>query len=434
MPWKIEDSVLRGEIDNRQKGRVTGRLWLRDRAEPMELDLKGNACPDLAGCRLTFENPGRTYPLPREATLQTCQVGTAGDLTASRKVRQRPVPPVETPAPETEQPPAPRGDPRRDTLFAEADLEADTTPLPDPPAPETVANGLYLEWYSETDGRVVIEATDYRLQISPPAWRLAPDEESRRKLASASAFTAFLERLSSNIERLRHEPPEDRGWDEFDYEKLLRESDARTDKLTELYEKYAGQPDLERIIAREMGWTWLEETLEHEADHPNPTDLDRDPDLDPDLDPDSAELEPDPATEGVDWVRTGDGYTSHPLSLRVFESSLNLRRQCDAAGRGRSEEPAVDLLISEFQITGAKLAGALNGLAYGRDLQDGAFVVATLKRALSHMHKAQEALAAVGARKLLPAPLCDSTRTEFFAVREEILRLMQEFRGHPRED
>jgi hypothetical protein len=422
MPWKIEDSVVRGEVDNRQKGRVTGRLWLHDRAEPLELELQGNACPDLAGCHLTFRNPGRTYPLPRETTFQTRQVGTAGDLTASRKIRKQPAPPTESSDPESI--PNPWDTPKPASLCPDADAAR----APDPRSPPTLANGLYLEWYSQTDGRVVLEATGYQLQISPPSWRLSPEEESQRQIASAAAFATFLEQLTSNIERLRHDPPEDRVWDEFDYEKLLRESDARTDKLTELYEKYGGRPDLERIIAREMGWTWLEEAIEHEAEKTGSPELD----LEPDLDPESAEMEPDPHTEGVDWVRTDDGYPSHPLPLRVFENSLDLRRQCDAVGRGLSEDPAVDLLISEFQITGAKLAGALNGLAYGRDLQDGAFVVATLKRALSHLHKAQEALAAVTSQKLLPRSLCDSTRIEFFAVREEILRLMQEFRGHPR--
>jgi len=424
MPRKLEGSVLRGEVDNRQKGRVTGQLWLQDRSEPLQLELRGNACPDLAGCRLTFENPGRTHPLPRAAELRTRQVGIVGELTASRKVHQRAASTAETTASDTCPEPESAAQAELINLSEVTDEEDRSGTI------RSVANALYLEWYSDTDGRVVLESTNYRLELSPPVWRLSPDEEAERQIASAAAFASFLERLSSNIERLRHEPPEDRVWDEFDYEKLLRESDARTDKLTELYEKYGDQPDLERIIAREMGWTWLQDTLEHEADPADSPDAE----LEPDLDPDSAGLEPDPATEGIDWVRTDDGYTSHPLSLRVFESSLELHRQCEAARSGQSEEPAIDLLITELQITGAKLAGALNGLAYGRDLQDGAFVVATLKRALSHLHKAQEALAAVVAGRLLPPQLCESTRMEFFTVREEILRLMQEFRRHPRED
>ena len=58
MAWRIHDNVQRGEVDNRERGVVRGKVWLRGVAEPVVLDLKGNACADLAGCLLTFENPG----------------------------------------------------------------------------------------------------------------------------------------------------------------------------------------------------------------------------------------------------------------------------------------------------------------------------------------------------------------------------------------
>ena len=86
MAWRIHDSVIRGEIDNRERGRVRGKLWLAGLPEPAQLDLKGNAWPDLAGCLLTFENPGKAIPQPHDS-LQLQQHGTIGDLTASRKVR-----------------------------------------------------------------------------------------------------------------------------------------------------------------------------------------------------------------------------------------------------------------------------------------------------------------------------------------------------------
>jgi hypothetical protein len=35
MAWRIHDSVIRGEIDNREKGIVRGRLWLDGLAEPI---------------------------------------------------------------------------------------------------------------------------------------------------------------------------------------------------------------------------------------------------------------------------------------------------------------------------------------------------------------------------------------------------------------
>ena len=87
MAWRIHDNVIRGEIDNREKGVVRGRIWLSGVPEPVVLDLKGNAHPDLAGCLLTFEYPGEPLPLRQGAHLHPLQRGTAGDMTASRKVR-----------------------------------------------------------------------------------------------------------------------------------------------------------------------------------------------------------------------------------------------------------------------------------------------------------------------------------------------------------
>ena len=87
MAFRIHDSVQRGEIDNRVKGVVRGQIWVAGRAEPIVLELKGNAWPDLAGCRLTFTNPFKPLADPRLASLNSLQRGSIGDMTASRKVR-----------------------------------------------------------------------------------------------------------------------------------------------------------------------------------------------------------------------------------------------------------------------------------------------------------------------------------------------------------
>ena len=154
MAWRIDDSVRRGEIDNRERGVVRGKIWLHGLKEPVVLELKGNACPDLAGCLLTFKNPGETVALRTDARMEPLQRGTIGDLTASRKVRVFDIP------------------------FEEA-CERLKNKLP---VPKHMANCLYLEWFSEFNGRVVIESADYQLTISPPAWTLTTS-------ARASSFT-----------------------------------------------------------------------------------------------------------------------------------------------------------------------------------------------------------------------------------------------------
>ena len=43
MAWRIHDNVIRGEIDNRELGKVRGKLWLKGQEAPLVLDLQGNA-------------------------------------------------------------------------------------------------------------------------------------------------------------------------------------------------------------------------------------------------------------------------------------------------------------------------------------------------------------------------------------------------------
>jgi hypothetical protein len=408
MAWRIHDSVIRGEIENEQRGLVTGRLWLAGLKHPVVLALKGNAWPDLAGCRLTFVNSGKPEPLRDPESFNLRQEGAIGDLTASRKVRVFDLPLKEA-------------------------LERLRQKLP---VSEHLANSLYLEWYSEANGRVVVESADYHLTISPPLWRLTPAEEEQRQKDAAAGMAGFMKKMTEALEAARHQPPEDKELDEFDYEKLLRESDARANKLAELFDKYLDHPDRDHIIAQEMGWTGLDQRLAEEKNHVAPKEFDRESDDTGETDEDpyaedaeTEELTPDPTTEGVDWIKDPEFGIEHPLCLRGLKAVLAFQDQCKAAGADIDHEPDLVDLSVEFQVTTAKLAGALNGLPYGRELEEGPFIVACLKRALAHLQKAQAALERVATKNLLPPDLVKTTRTELFQIREEILRLMKEFRG-----
>ena len=85
-------------------------------------------------------------------------------------------------------------------------------------------------------------------------------------------------------------------------------------------------------------------------------------------------------------------------------------------------------MIFQTQMTGAKLAGALNSLAYHGEDFDAGFVVANLKRALQYLHQAITAAGAVKAKDLLPAQELRDYNAGLFALREEILALMKRFR------
>jgi hypothetical protein len=311
--FRIADSVVRGEIDNRVMGVVRGTIWLEGRVEPVVLELAGNAHPDLAGCRLTFTNPQKRVPHPELPALARLQRGGIGDLTASRKVR---VPAV--PIDEFLSWPKEKGRP-----------------------PSRWANCLYLEWYSEANGRVVIESTDFEVSISEPEWRLTPEEE-------AAEQQEWIEEMNAACEEALNEP----------------------------------------------------------------------------------EPEPDPAREGIDWIRTDSGDLRHPLQHRCSESAIRFWRLASELGLDRIDDsdPDLDQFLFEFQITGAKLAGALAGHAEGREHRDAAFTIACLKRALGHLHKSQVGLEAVTPKQLLPDATIAEARQELFEIREGILDLMGELR------
>ena len=57
MAIRLEKAIIRGEITNASRGRVTGWIQLVGHPEPVRLSLAGNCLRDLAGCTLKFENP-----------------------------------------------------------------------------------------------------------------------------------------------------------------------------------------------------------------------------------------------------------------------------------------------------------------------------------------------------------------------------------------
>jgi hypothetical protein len=395
MAWRINEGVMGGEIDNRVRGRVAARIWLVDRAKQITLELTGNCHRDVAGCLVRFENPAAKSTPDEHLDLAAKQIGVAGDITASRKVRVFDVP------------------------LEEALRIGKEGGKP----PEHMANSLYLEWFSEANGRVVIESADYKIEISPRAWTLSPEDEQKQIAATQQAMRDWLERLDEALQAhalADFDDEEDNAFDEFSYEKLMRESDARTDKYMKLLEKYEGHPDREKIVAREMGWDWLEEALE--ADQrgalPKGEPIETEP------------LEPNPLTEGIDWVRDDNGDIRHPLSKRAFESGAAIWHYCDDR-RLLGENGDTDLaeMVFQFQTAGAKIAGALNSLAYDRDMTFHAgFVVAALKRALSYLNASVAAVEKVAPKKLIEADRLGAFRREIFEIRQEMLALMKRFR------
>lgn len=377
MAWRIEENVIRGEIDNRTSGRVYGKVWLAGRNDPLVLELTGNCHKDLAGCRLTFTNPAPKAD--DRLTLAANQRGAVGDMTAARKVR----------------------------VIEDFDYLAMKRGKK---FPEHLANCLYLEWFSEANGRVVIESTAYQISVGEPVWRLAPDEEIRQHEANADAMRSFMERAAGALDPREEAAYDGTPKDEFEWELFLRASDRRTTKLGELMEKYHDHPDRDRVIAREMGWTVIEEMLDAEAEF----GVEEEPD-----NPDDAGFEEsEPVKMDEDPIR-------HPLVARLINRSATLM---ELAGERRDND--LEEMVGSFIAVGPKIAGALGIVRPGRKLDNefNGLVVAKLKRAIGELSRAINAASRLKERKAeLPFSINEWV-TEMLETRQEILALMNEFR------
>jgi hypothetical protein len=164
MAWRIHNQVVRVIMNNQIPGKVTGAVWLAGKDDPLQLNLVGNPWRDMAGCILTLKNPG-AVPATQEG-LAIEQRGFCGDLTASRRVRISKVPLTEW-------------------LHSH----------PDEPVPFGWGNGVYLEWFSQQNGRVVIELNNIEVHLSEPVWSMTFEQEQEQRRANSAAMDRFMHQL-----------------------------------------------------------------------------------------------------------------------------------------------------------------------------------------------------------------------------------------------
>jgi hypothetical protein len=396
MAWRVAKSVVKGEIDNRARGTVTGKIWLLGRDEPLALNLAGNCWRDLAGFRFAFTNP---YPQPGDNIgLDAVQDGKVGDITASRKVRDVPMEDI-------------------GELMAE--------PGENKGARWPLVNCLYLEWYSNNNGRVVVESTKFKIQLGEQAWALDEEGENDQRAENQKTICNWLDEVVDRMDREPEQdfdPADEAPMDEFQWEKFMKESDVRTDKYSKLLDQYMDHPDRDRIVAREMGWTWIEEIMDAEDKGALEESGDKDPFGD------VPDLVPNPLTEGTDWVRNEHGHVEHPLCLRTRNVAMEMWHHAEKLNLlGENGDEDLRGMIFQAQMAGAKLAGALNHLAYD-DERDGGFLVAALKRALNYLHDALSHTGTVAAKKLIEPDRLKNFEKKLFEIREEILALMKHYR------
>lgn len=198
---------------------------------------------------------------------------------------------------------------------------------------------------------------------------------------------------------------EDRGelaWNEFDWERYLREQDEAVNRYLSLYEAHRGQEDRIDAIAEKMSWAadgWREE-------------------------------EDDESDEDTDEATTEDVYTLHknPIFIATKAIYLGLERSWLELSKDGAKVPsatAVTVLSSLHRGEETALQ-AIHALDFG----DYAMAVTLFKRALATLNAT---FALLGAEAALARPAVAAWREQatpaLFDLREIWLRVMSECRS-----
>ena len=142
MAWRPTQYLIAGELDNTIPGKVTGWMQFAGMDKKVTFDLEGDCHRDIRGAKIHFVGEGRRddlAPASYMAGMAVHQTGKAGDITAG---------------------------------------------LP----PQDYVNYPYIEWYSNENGRVVLELEPEQVQMigTPiPACEATPvsREEQGRNMA-----------------------------------------------------------------------------------------------------------------------------------------------------------------------------------------------------------------------------------------------------------
>ena len=206
-----------------------------------------------------------------------------------------------------------------------------------------------------------------------------------------------------------YEGESERMWDEYDWERFLREQDQKTEKYMQLLEKYLDDPQRDEIIAREMGWTQLLDAKDWSAE----VDalLDEDPEEDDDLEPD----------QGAKSVET---FEEHSLYRAAFALTIWIDQLFDQKPLLQNE-PAAIKLATHSALASAKLAAALSG----DDVDEIGMTIAYLKRALKAITISMDAAEQLLSEKLITRAQHSVLQQRLFLVRDGIITLMGEYRS-----
>jgi hypothetical protein len=260
-------------------------------------------------------------------------------------------------------------------------------------------------------------------------------------------INAFNEGHAMAKGRKDQEQPDDddRPWSEEKWEAFMKEGDLRAARFGEILETVIDDPDRDRIVARHMGWTHIEEMLDEKerveaegggaADETGEDD-DRDDDTDANFDAAESDAEgssedPFGDDEEARDERAIPAYKlANEVGMRVHEALqpfMQARAPKDPDEEWDRDE--IDERMGEAyigcMIAAAKVIGG-HAMGYEDDVLCGN--IANCKRGLAGADQCEQALLWLRENGALPAELVDRLLPDVRAVQQAVRARIEELR------
>jgi hypothetical protein len=402
MTIRIDESVICGELDNRNPGVLTGRLWLLGQREPMELELEGNPLRDLAGHLIRFscvQPPSEHVPL-----LHGQQHGCLGVLTATLK---RLVPDCSDQELADHIRVGTDYEWRRETLFQ-------------------------LEWFSREDGQVVLESTNFTLTLDgEAAWRMSPAQEDTQLQRNLDIRREYAEQNLQDDLRLPELREEDR-----DLSEVERAADIENDRMELLNDRIqARMEEMEDIDEVKYDRIYEEEREklrikwgEPEPEPLTPAEQEKRDQWIEELNQAADEALEELEEEG--WEEAED----HPLVEQCTGLALKVSQDLHKSGwepDGYVPESPLNEISGGLQIASAKLAGALLPMdeEWPPRLEAAGHVLVRLKKARDCLRDALSGLDAADEENLGVSAWRKAVRQETLDLLDQVLEFIDEVRN-----
>jgi hypothetical protein len=171
MAWRPQENLIEGELDNTVPGKVTGWIRFLGMDEPVRLELVGDFHRDIRGAKIRFRNHtpsdrnqngvlGEVRPESYMKGFSPIQTGQAGDITAG-------LPPY-----------------------------------------DYTRGQVYIEWFSEENGRVVLELGPDQIEVvgKPIPWEQTEPVSRKQQHQNMAQFLAGLCGDLANTQAKRNSP------------------------------------------------------------------------------------------------------------------------------------------------------------------------------------------------------------------------------------